>query len=205
MALPYHLKWLLSRVYVLCAERGHASLSLLQKEYPVERTYLIRLLHKLKNLGLIAFDKGIKLTPEGRKELKVVLAGGVFDIIHPGHIYTLAKAKELGDVLIVVIATDKRVRSLKNRSALHSANLRKKLVNALKFVDIAVIGSQRDIFDTVIRFKPDIIALGYDQAHDEESLRVRCREAGLNTQIFRISTHLKGIKTSKILHKLYEF
>ena len=190
---------------MLCAEKGYTSLSLLQKEYPVERSYLIKLLQELKSLGLIAFNRGIKLTPEGRKELKVVLAGGVFDIIHPGHIYTLAKARELGDVLIVVVATDKRVRSLKNRPALHSANLRKKLVSALKFVDIAVIGSQGDIFDTVIRFKPDIIALGYDQAHDEESLRLRCREIGLKTQVFRISTHLKGIKTSKILQKLYEF
>ena len=39
--------------------------------------------------------------------LKVVLAGGVFDIIHPGHIHTLNAAKALGDVLVVVIATDK--------------------------------------------------------------------------------------------------
>ena len=34
----------------------------------------------------------------------VLVAGGVFDIIHPGHIYTLNAAKELGDVLVVVVA-----------------------------------------------------------------------------------------------------
>ena len=38
---------------------------------------------------------------------KIVLAGGVFDIIHPGHIHTLNAAKKLGDVLVVVVATDK--------------------------------------------------------------------------------------------------
>jgi len=38
--------------------------------------------------------------------LKIVLAGGVFDIIHPGHIHTLNAAKDLGDILVVVIATD---------------------------------------------------------------------------------------------------
>jgi glycerol-3-phosphate cytidylyltransferase/FAD synthetase len=47
------------------------------------------------------------LTELGRSSLKVVLAGGVFDIIHPGHIHTLNAAKALGDVLIVVIGTDK--------------------------------------------------------------------------------------------------
>ncbi|NDF30451.1 MAG: cytidyltransferase, partial [Nitrososphaeria archaeon] len=45
------------------------------------------------------------LTDFGRTTLHVVLAGGVFDIIHPGHIYTLNAAKALGDVLVVVIAT----------------------------------------------------------------------------------------------------
>ena len=36
---------------------------------------------------------------------KIVLAGGVFDIIHPGHIHTLNAAKALGDILVVAIAT----------------------------------------------------------------------------------------------------
>jgi len=42
-----------------------------------------------------------------RGSLRVVLAGGVFDIIHPGHIHTLKAAKALGDILVVAIATDK--------------------------------------------------------------------------------------------------
>jgi len=204
MLLPYHLKRLLSKIYALSIERGHVNLALLRNECPVERAYLIKSLHKLKNLGLITFNKGIKLTPAGRKELKVVLAGGVFDIIHPGHIHTLSKAKELGDVLIVVVATDKRVKALKKRKALHNAKLRKQLVSALKVVDIATVGSEHDIFDTVVRFKPDIIALGYDQTHDEETLKLKCQQAGLNTRILRIGSYLKGIKTSKILDKLYK-
>ena len=53
------------------------------------------------------------LTELGRRSLKVVLAGGVFDIIHPGHIHTLNAAKELGDVLVVVIATDKTAEKMK--------------------------------------------------------------------------------------------
>ena len=56
--------------------------------------------------------------------LKIVLAGGVFDIIHPGHINTLNAAKKLGDVLVVVVATDKTAIKMKKRKPLHSAQLR---------------------------------------------------------------------------------
>ncbi|MER3601259.1 MAG: cytidyltransferase [Nitrososphaerota archaeon] len=179
------------------------SVSAIQKELPVERTYLMKELARLKALGLIALNKSIKLTAEGRKALTVVLAGGVFDIIHAGHLYTLSKAKQLGDVLVVVIATDRRVLSLKGRHALHSADLRKELVSALKCVDVALIGSEGSIFDTVVKLKPDIIALGYDQAHDEQELALKCREMGLNTRVVRIKGYVKGVKTSRILRKLY--
>ena len=62
---------------------------------------------------------------------KIVLAGGVFDIIHPGHIHTLNDAKKLGDVLVVVVATDKTAVKMKKREPLHSAELRKELVSSL--------------------------------------------------------------------------
>ena len=51
---------------------------------------------------------------------KIVLAGGVFDIIHPGHIHTLNAAKALGDMLVVVIATDKTAKKIKKRPPLHN-------------------------------------------------------------------------------------
>ena len=51
---------------------------------------------------------------------KIVLAGGVFDIIHPGHIHTLNAAKALGDVLVVAIATDSTAEKMKKRPPLHN-------------------------------------------------------------------------------------
>jgi len=56
---------------------------------------------------------------------KTVLAGGVFDIIHPGHIHTLNAAKALGDVLVVAIATDKTAQKMKKRQPLHNQELRR--------------------------------------------------------------------------------
>jgi len=80
---------------------------------------------------------------------KIVLAGGVFDIIHPGHIHTLNAAKALGDVLVVAIATDKTAKKMKKRQPLHSQELRHELVSSLSMVDVAVIGNEDDIFETV--------------------------------------------------------
>jgi len=60
---------------------------------------------------------------------KIVLAGGVFDIIHPGHIHTLNAAKALGGILVVAIATDKTAEKMKKRSPLHNQELRRELVS----------------------------------------------------------------------------
>ena len=77
----------------------------------------------LEKNGLIENDKK-SLTELGRTSLRVVLAGGVFDIIHPGHIHTLNSAKSLGDVLVVVVATDKTTEKIKKRTPLHNQKQR---------------------------------------------------------------------------------
>ena len=74
-----------------------------------------------------------------------MLAGGVFDIIHPGHIHTLNAAKALGDVLVVAVATDKTTKKMKKRPQLHSQELRRELVSSLSMVDKAVVGHEDDI------------------------------------------------------------
>ena len=99
---------------------------------------------------------------------KIILAGGVFDIIHPGHIHTLNAAKALGDVLVVAIATDKPAQKMKKRPPLHNQELRRELVSYLSMVDRAVIGHEDDIFETVKGIKPNIIVLGYDQVHQDK-------------------------------------
>ena len=107
---------------------------------------------------------------------KIVLAGGVFDIIHPGHINTLNAAKKLGDTLVVVVATDKTALKMKKRKPLHSAELRQELVSSLSMVDLCIIGDEDDIFKTVDLVKPQIIALGYDQTHQEKYITEGCRK-----------------------------
>lgn len=148
-------------------------------------------------------DKDRKtLTELGRTTLKVVLAGGVFDIIHPGHIHTLNAAKDLGDVLVVVIATDKTANKMKKRSPLHTQDQRKMLVDALSVVDLSIVGHEENIFKTVDFIRPQIIALGYDQVHQEKSITEGCKKINLNITVARLQSPIPEVSSS-IIEKKY--
>ena len=129
---------------------------------------------------------------------KIVLAGGVFDIIHPGHIHTLTAAKALGDVLVVAIATDKTAQKMKKMSPLHDQELRCELVSSLSMVDEAIVGHEEDIFETVKEVKPDIIALGYDQIHQEKFISDGCKRLSLDVKIVRLQSPIPKLSSSEI-------
>ncbi len=129
---------------------------------------------------------------------KVVLAGGVFDIIHPGHIHTLNAAKALGDILVVAIATDKTAKKMKKRPPLHSQELRRELVSCLSMVDKAIVGHEDDIFQTVKEIKPNIIVLGYDQTHQEKFISDGCKRINLNVEIVRLQSPVPHLSSSEI-------
>ena len=129
---------------------------------------------------------------------KIVLAGGVFDIIHPGHIHTLNAAKALGGILVVAIATDKTAKKMKKRSPLHNQELRRELVSCLSMVDKAIVGHEDDIFQTVKEVKPNIIVLGYDQIHQEKFISDGCKRINLNVEIVRLETPVPHLSSSEI-------
>ena len=180
--------------------------SALSQEDPIEivknRTHLSdeiinEKIDALRKNGLIENEKLI-LTELGRTSLRVVLAGGVFDIIHPGHIYTLNAAKALGDVLVVVVATDSTAKKMKKRTPLHKQDQRKDLVNSLSMVDLCVVGHEDDIFKTVDLIKPEIIALGYDQVHQEKFITDGCKKINLEVKVARLQSPVPEISSSKI-------
>lgn len=142
------------------------------------------------------------LTELGRSTIKVVLAGGVFDIIHPGHIHTLNSAKDLGDILIVVIATDKTAEKMKKRVPLHNQDQRKMLVDSLSMVDLGIVGHEGDIFKTVDLIHPQIIALGYDQVHQEKAILEGCKKINLDVEVARLQSPIPEMSSS-IIEKKY--
>lgn len=134
--------------------------------------------------------------------MKKVLVGGVFNILHPGHIFFLEKARALGDELIVVVAKDENVKKQKGKEAVLNEKERVIIIGALKPVDKAVVGDSFDFLKVVEEFKPDIIALGYDQ--DFPNLEKDLRKKGLNAKIVRINEKFEEEKhkSSKIIERI---
>ncbi|KAA0002584.1 MAG: FAD synthase [Thermoplasmata archaeon] len=132
-----------------------------------------------------------------------VMATGVFDLLHIGHLHYLKEAKKLGDELVVVIATDETVRKRKHNPIMPQ-EMRRELVEALKPVDRAVIGYTDDFLRIVEEIKPDIIALGYDQ--DAGDLEKKLGERGISARVVRCTRYsdydLNG--TRKIIKKIEE-
>jgi cytidyltransferase-like protein len=158
------------------------------------------LLEEAVRSGLVAISDHdrFSLTVDGRSSIKVVMAGGVFDILHPGHIYTLSKARALGDMLVVSVARDQTVVKMRGKPVLNGEQTRLGLVRSLRFVDAAVLGSEKDIFETVERIRPDIIALGYDQRHTEASFLAQGNAKGLKFIVTRLDTPIPGLKSTNI-------
>jgi FAD synthetase len=134
-----------------------------------------------------------------------VMASGVFDILHPGHLRYLQEARDQGDELVVVVATDATVRRRKHEP-ITPENMRLELISALKMVDRAFLGSDGDMFGVVERINPDIIALGYDQDFDEREIEKTLLKRGLKVKVVRMSKHGEDLNgTRKIIGKIIEW
>jgi len=133
-----------------------------------------------------------------------VMATGVFDLLHTGHLHFLQSAKALGDELVVVVATDATVRRRKHEP-ITPQEMRREMVAALKMVDRAIVGREDDIYKTVEEVRPDIIALGYDQTFREEDVHKELEKRGLKIKIVRLSKDQSGFDldgTRKIISKV---
>jgi cytidyltransferase-like protein len=176
---------------------GDTVMNIIRKKLALSPEYIEEKIENLVKNGFIEDNKKT-VTELGRNSIRVVLAGGVFDIIHPGHIHTLKAAKALGNVLVVVIATDNTAQKMKKRIPLHNMELRKDLVRSILMVDYAIVGYEGDIFKSVEIIKPNIIALGYDQIHQEKFIIDGCKKIGIDVSIARLQSPIPDIKSSKI-------
>ena len=181
----------------VCQIEGKEALEILKKKTILSEDIINSEIDDLIKNQFVNEDRN-SLTEKGRNSLCVVLAGGVFDIIHPGHIHTLNAAKELGDVLVVVVATDNTAVKMKKRRPLHAQEQRQELVNSLSTVDLCLIGQEDDIFKTVNHVKPQIIALGYDQIHQEKFITEGCKKIELDAKVARLQSPIPESSSSKI-------
>ena len=189
-------KTILGTMYV-CQINGGNPIDILKHKTMFSNEQILEQISKLVQKNLINENKST-LSEIGRDSLRIVLAGGVFDIIHPGHISTLNAAKALGDVLVVVVATDNTAVKMKKRRPIHSQEQRQELVNSLAVVDLCLIGKENDIFKTVNLVKPQIIALGYDQIHQEQFITEGCKKIKLDAKVARLQSPIPESSSSKI-------
>lgn len=141
---------------------------------------------------------------------KRVLASGVFELIHPGHLRFLEEAKRLGGEgakLIVVVARDETVRRRKGREPILGEDARRYVVSMLKPVDEAILGYAPLSFEKVIeQVKPDLVVFGHDQADLMKSFKEFIREKGLRIEVARVRKYssYEPCSTTEILEKVLE-
>jgi FAD synthetase len=141
---------------------------------------------------------------------KVVLASGVFDLLHLGHVRFLEEAKRAGGKdakLIVIIARDSTVEKTKGRKPIMSEDQRRALVESLKVVDEATLGYENlDIGEVIGQIKPDVIALGYDQVAMEREVKDYVAKHKLPVQIVKTGKFAENAldSSSKIKQKIID-
>ena len=136
-----------------------------------------------------------------------VMAVGIFDLLHAGHLHYVEQAKSLGEELVVVIAHDETVRKQKHEPVT-GQDLRRRMVEGLKPVDKAIVGNPPGvpIFEILKQIDPDLIALGYDQKHSIDAIRKGLDNHGFkNVEVIRVeglSDDLDG--TRKIIARILD-
>ncbi len=126
------------------------------------------------------------------------MAFGTFDILHPGHINFLKQANKYGS-LIAVIARDKTAREVKGKLPKYREKERLKAILSLNLTNKTILGSLKDKYAAIKKYKPDVIALGYDQTHFTEQLGIKLKELNLKTKIVRLKPYKPEIyKSSKL-------
>lgn len=211
----------LKKAYVLQLKEGSFSAVTLARETGKSYGYTSKILTEMAARGLIkqirqrrmlgsggrSNLKGFSpseyvLLKTGRRKVRVVLTGGVFDIIHPGHIAMITESKNLGDSLVVVIARDSTVKRRKGRSPGLSEQQRLSVVSSLRFVDVALPGSSRSFNETIRGVNPDVVALGYDQDREMTYMKKFIKRSGRRIEIVRIGKTIPRLSSSIILNRI---
>lgn len=137
-----------------------------------------------------------------RKNEKIVMTNGCFDILHAGHIAYLKAAKALGDRLIVAVNTDESVRKLKGRGRpINDVVRRMEVLAALGAVDWVVPFSEETPARLVDALAPDCLVKGGDYRPDEiaGAQSVRARGGEVRVLLFK-----EGYSTTQIIEKIYQ-
>ena len=153
------------------------------------------------NAGILSLHEAIlQFGPEKRNGRRVVFTNGCFDLLHPGHIETLEKARSLGDALIVGVNSDRSVRGMKGAGRpILPERERAEILAALECVDGVVIFDEPTPLETIAALLPDILVKGGDWASDAIIGREEVEAAG--GRVISVPV-VAGFSTTAILEKI---
>ena len=142
----------------------------------------------------------LQFGPQKRNGRRVVFTNGCFDLLHPGHIETLEKARSFGDALVVGVNSDRSVREMKGQGRpILPERERAELLAALECVDGVVIFDEPTPRETIAALLPDILAKGGDWASEAIVGREEVEAAG--GKVISIPV-LAGFSTTATLEKI---
>lgn len=150
---------------------------------------------------IINIEKAAKISKKLKGEGKIViLAGGVFDVLHIGHIKFLEAAKKRGDVLFVLLESDGNVKKYKGKDRpINSQTDRALILSALKFVDYVVILNEmkknKDYDNLIIKIKPDIIATTKKSPQEIHNIR---QAKLVNAQVVLVINRISDKSTTRL-------
>ena len=105
----------------------------------------------------------LRLAEHKKRDERVVLANGCFDVLHVGHARYLEGARREGDVLVVAVNSDRSVRALKGEGRpILPADARARLVGGLAAVSYVVVFDEPDVTRLLSTLRPDVHAKGTD-------------------------------------------
>lgn len=135
--------------------------------------------------------------------MRKIMVFGTFDVLHKGHISFFLQAKKLANHLIVVVGRDKFVKKAKGKFPKNAAKVRVRQIRKTEITDKVVLGSDTyNYFRTLRTYKPEIIALGYDQKPSIHKLIKDLRRHRLaNIKIVRLKPYKPNTYKSSKLKK----
>ncbi len=130
-----------------------------------------------------------------------IMVFGTFDFLHKGHLDFFRQARSLAQepFLVVSIARDVNVKKIKGSFPLYNEKQRLVTVAGCKLVDRALLGGLRNYLTHIVKEKPQIIALGYDQSAYTKTLKQDLKALGLRVKIVRLKAHKPHLYKSSIL------
>jgi D-glycero-beta-D-manno-heptose 1-phosphate adenylyltransferase len=142
----------------------------------------------------------LQFGPGKRNGRRVVFTNGCFDLLHPGHIETLEKARSFGDALIVGVNSDRSVREMKGAGRpILPERERAEILAALECVDGVVIFDEPTPREIIEALLPDILVKGGDWASHAIVGREEVEAAGGTVMSIPVRA---GYSTTAILEKI---